>query len=103
MDSHDSANIASQISPACGHCEVFYGIQAVCVDHEVSVVLVDGWCLASIPTIEELGKRFLLEEMYCVHIEPGGVTGKDDLVGLGDKVGIGGGFEAGFCFLCLTI
>ncbi len=38
-----------------------------------------------------------------MHIEPGAVTGEDDLMCLRGKVRIGGGLKAGFRFLYLTV
>ncbi len=60
MDSHDCADIASEIPPTCSYCKVFDGIQAIRVDHEVAVVLVHRRCLASVSTVKELRQRFLL-------------------------------------------
>lgn len=53
MNSHDRANITSKISSARSDGKIFYRIQSVCVDHEISIVLVHGWCLAAITVIEE--------------------------------------------------
>jgi len=74
VDSHYSANISSKIAPASGDCEIFRWVETVGVDHEVAIVFVDGWCLASIATIEELWEAFLLCIVDGVHIEPGAVA-----------------------------
>ena len=37
MDAHDGTDIAGQISSARCDRQVFIGIQAICIDHEVSV------------------------------------------------------------------
>ena len=54
MDSHNGANISCKISSASSDSEVLGGVKAICVDHEVAVVLIDCRCFASVATIEEL-------------------------------------------------
>ena len=53
MYSHNGANISCKISSTGSNGEVFRGIEAICVDHEVAVVLIDCWRFASVATIEE--------------------------------------------------
>ena len=53
MDSHNGANISCKVSSAGSDSEVLGGIEAVSVDHEVAVVLVDRRCFASVAAIEE--------------------------------------------------
>ena len=54
MYSHNGADISCKISSTSSDGEVFRGIEAICVDHEVAVVLIDCWRFASVATIEEL-------------------------------------------------
>jgi len=86
MDAHNSAYISRQISPACRNCKIFDRIQTVCVDHEVSIVLIYCWCLASIPVVEEFREGLALNIIDLVHIKPSAVTWQDDGMCLGDKM-----------------
>jgi hypothetical protein len=74
MNSHDCADISCQVPSACGHRQVLHWVQTVCVDHEVSVILVYGWCLASISVVEELWESLSFNGVDLVHIEPSTVT-----------------------------
>ena len=78
MYPHDRANISSQISPASGNSQVFDWIKTVCVDHEVPIILVDCWSLASISIIEEFRQGFGFDFVYLAHVEPGAITREDD-------------------------
>lgn len=60
VHTHNGAHIASQIPSASGDCEVLCRVQSVSVDHEITVVLVDRRCLATVAVVEEFGKRLLL-------------------------------------------
>lgn len=82
MDSHDSTNISGEISSTCCDCKVFGRIEAVRIDHEVTVVLVNGWCLASIAAIEEFREGPLLGLVDRMHVKPCTVTGQDNGVPL---------------------
>lgn len=53
MDSHNGANISCKVSSAGSDGEVFGWIEAVGVDHEVAVVLIDCRGFASVAAIEE--------------------------------------------------
>lgn len=74
MNSHDGANISRKISSACCHGKIFHWIQAIGVDHEVSVVFVDSWCLAAITVVEEFRQRLFLKVVDLMHVEPGTVA-----------------------------
>src|SRR5258708_4879970 len=86
MDSHNSANISSQIPSASSDGQVLYGVQPVGVDHEVAVVLVDGWSLASVSVVEELWQGLSFDIIDVVHVEPAAVTWENYRVCLRDKV-----------------
>lgn len=75
MDAHYGANVSCKITPACCNGKVLDRIESVRVYHKVSVVFVDSWCFASIPTIEEFGKRLLLYGSNLMHIEPLAIAG----------------------------
>ncbi len=75
MDSHDSAYISGKIPSACGDCEVFGRVEAVRIDHEVTVVFIDSWCLASVAAVEEFWEASLLGFVNRMHVKPGTVTG----------------------------
>ena len=77
MDSHYGAYISSQISSTCSDRQVFLRIEAIGIYHEVAIILVDGGRLASVTVIEELGKSFLFDVGYLMHVEPGAVTRQD--------------------------
>jgi hypothetical protein len=70
VHAHDSTYIASQVPSACGYCEVLCRVQSVCVDHEITVVLVDSGCLAAVAVVEELRKCLLLDVVNSRHVEP---------------------------------
>src|ERR1700709_2038692 len=86
VHSHNSTNISSQISAAGGNGQVFNRVEAICIDHEISVVLVHSWSLTSISVVEEFRKSFSFNAVNFMHVEPGTVTGEDDRVRLRDKV-----------------
>ncbi len=75
MYTHDSTDISSKISPAGRYCQVFYWVKAICVDHEVPVIFVNGWRLAAIPVVEELWQCFPFNVVDLAHIKPCAVTG----------------------------
>lgn len=50
---HDGANVTGKVPATSSHSKVLRGVQAVSVYHEVTVVLVDGWRLASVSVVEE--------------------------------------------------
>jgi hypothetical protein len=86
VDTHDGADITSQVSSAGCDCQIFDGVKTICVDHEVAVVLVDSWRFASIPVVEEFGHGLAFYFMDGVHIKPGAVARKDDRVSLRHKM-----------------
>lgn len=53
MYSHNGADISCKISSTGSDGEVFRWIEAICVDHEIAVILIDCWRFASVATIEE--------------------------------------------------
>ena len=78
MHSHDSANVTRKVSSAGSDGEILDWVQSIAVDHEISVVFVYCWCLASIPRIEEFWQRLLLDVVYRVHIKPSAIAGQDN-------------------------
>lgn len=48
MHPHDRANVTGQIPPTRRHRQVFSRVQPVCVDHEISIVLVHARRLAPV-------------------------------------------------------
>ena len=78
MHPHYSTDISSKISSTSGHSEIFRGIQTVCVNHEVTVVFINGRSLASIAAIEEFGKGPFLGFVDSVHVKPSAVAWKND-------------------------
>lgn len=86
VHAHDSTHISSQVPSACSHCEVLCRVQSVCVDHEITVVLVDRRSLAPVAVVEELGKCLLLNVVNSRHVEPCAVGRQDDSVILVDQM-----------------
>lgn len=86
MDTHDGANIASQVSSCCSHCQILARVESVCVDHEISIVFVDMWRFAPVAIVEEFWQSLALDIVDGVHVEPGAVAGQNDRVCLRDEV-----------------
>lgn len=86
MHAHDGTDIARQIAAAGGDGKVLDRVQAVGVDHEVTVVLVYRWGLAPVPVVEELGQRFPLDVVDRVHVKPGAVAREHNRMGLRDQM-----------------
>lgn len=86
MNAHNSANIASQVPAAGCDCQIFNRVEAICVDHKIAIILVDSWCFAPVPVVEELGHSFTLDFVNSIHVEPGTVAGKDNRVSLRDEM-----------------
>ena len=86
MDSHDGAHISSKVSSARGHCEIFGWVDAISINHEVTVILVYRRRFAPISTVEEFRQGFPLQKVDGMHIEPGTVTREDDGMSLCDQV-----------------
>lgn len=101
VDTHDGADISRKVPPTCRDSQVFGRVQAVCVDHEIAIVLVDGRGLASVTGVEELGQGLAFEVVYLMHIEPGAVAGEDDGVCLFNEVAAGSRLDVGLCLLRL--
>ena len=93
MNTHNSAHITGKVATASSDGQVLNGVQSISVDHEVSVIFVGSGCLATVAAIEELGESFLLNGVDSVHVEPCGVAGEDDRMGLGDELFARSGFE----------
>lgn len=89
MYAHNGAYVSCEISSTGRDGEIFGRVEPVCVDHEVTVIFVNRWCLASVATVEELGQRFALEAVYLMHVEPSAVTWQNDGVCLRDEVRAG--------------
>lgn len=86
VDAHDCAHVTSQV-PATGcHSQVFDGVEAICVDHKIAVVLVNSRRLASISVVEELRHGLALDIVDGVHVEPSAVAWENDRVGLRHKM-----------------
>jgi hypothetical protein len=84
MYAHDCANISSKISAASSEGKILARIETVGIDHEVAIVLVNGWSLASVPVVEELWQSLALNVVDRVHIKPSAVTWEDNGVCLRD-------------------
>lgn len=74
VNAHDSANITSQIPSASRDSQILDGVKTICVDHEITIVLVDGRCFASVSVVEEFGHGLALDFVDNIHIEPGAVA-----------------------------
>jgi hypothetical protein len=74
VDTHDGTDITSQISSAGCDCQVLDGVETICVDHKVTIVLVDSWRFASVSVVEEFGHGLAFDFVNGVHIEPSTVT-----------------------------
>lgn len=98
VDTHDGADITGEVATASGDGQVFDGVQSICVDHEITVVLVDGGGLASIPAVEELCESLSLDGVDGVHVKPRGVAGEDDGMGLRHEMIACRRFDG--CLLC---
>jgi hypothetical protein len=86
VNAHDRAHITGQV-PATGcHSQVFDGVEAICVDHKIAVVLINSRRLASVSVVEELRHGLALDIVDGVHVEPCAVTWENDRVGLRKKV-----------------
>ena len=86
VHTHNRADISCQISPASSDRQIFYWIQTICVDHEISVVLVNSGRLASIPVVEEFWESFPFDSVDFVHVEPCAVAWENDRMCLRDEV-----------------
>ena len=87
VHAHHGAYVARQVPTTCGNGQVLHGVEPICVDHKVTIVLVRDRGLAAVPVIEELGKGLALDAVDRVEIEPSAVAGQDDGVSLGDQMG----------------
>ena len=74
MDSHNGADISCEVTPAGSDGEVFGGVETICVDHEVAVVLVDCRCFASIAAIEEFRQGLSFFFVNQAHVKPSAIT-----------------------------
>lgn len=83
---HNSADISGEVTATSRDSEVFNRIQSVSVDHKISVILVNGGCLAAVPTIEELCQSLLLNGVHSVHIEPCGITWENNCMCLRNEM-----------------
>ena len=86
MDAHDGADISGKVATAGGNRKVLDGVESIGVNHEISIVLVDGGSLAAVSAIKELGQGFLLYRVDDVHIKPGGIAGENNGMCLGDQM-----------------
>lgn len=80
MYTHDSADITSEISPTSRNSQIFDRVEAIGINHEVPVVLVNSWSFASIPVVEKFWECLSFDVVDLVHIKPSAVTWKDDRV-----------------------
>ena len=97
VDAHDGADIASQVPPAGSDGEVLGGVQAVGVDHKVSVVFVHGRRFAAVAAVEELGQSLALAVVDVAHVEPGRIAGDDGRVCLRDEVRARSSLQVSLC------
>lgn len=91
MDTHDGANVASQIPSTRGKGQVLGRVQSIGVDHKVAVVFVNGRGFASIARVEELWQGLAFDSVDFVELKPGRVRRDHDGVGLGCQVLLGFG------------
>lgn len=95
MDTHDSADITCKVATASSDSQVFNGVKTVGIDHEITVVLISSGSLAAVAAIEELCESLLLNGVDGVHVEPGGIAGKDNGMGLCHQLLARGGLQRG--------
>lgn len=74
MNTHDGTDITSQVPSAGCDCQVLNGVETICVDHKVTVVLVDSWRFASVSVVEEFSHGLAFDFVNSVHIEPSAVA-----------------------------
>lgn len=86
MDSHDGANITSQVSTASRYCQILDGVQSVGIDHKVAIVFVDSGGFASVAVVEELGHGLAFDVVNRVHVEPGTIARQDNRMCLGNEM-----------------
>lgn len=86
MDAHNRTHITGKITATSSDSQVFDGVQAVGVDHEVTIVLVSCRRLAAVASVEELRERLLLDGIDGVHVEPVCIARKDNGVCLSDEL-----------------
>lgn len=89
VNPHYCTHISRKIPSASGHCKVLRRIKPVCIDHEITIVLIDSWSLASVTTVKEFWKCSLFCFVDRVHVKPGAVAWKDDGMSLCYQVGSG--------------
>ena len=85
MDTENSTNVTSQISSTGGESQVFFGLQSITINHEISPIFVHSRSLAPIPSIKELRERLALDGMDFCHIEPRAVGWNNNGMSLLDK------------------
>lgn len=93
MHPHDTPHITRQIPPARRDCQIFTRIQAVRVDHEISVILVYARRLAAVLVAEELWDGAALDRVDGTEREPRRVGWNDERVGLRGEVGCSKGMK----------
>lgn len=74
VNSHNSTDVPGKIPPTCRYREILCRVQTVCVDHEVTIVFVDCWSFAPVPTVKELWQSLSLKLVDVVHVEPCTIT-----------------------------
>ena len=48
VHTHDSTDISSKISTTCCKCQVFARPESVCINHKVTIILVNGRCFGAV-------------------------------------------------------
>ena len=74
VNSHNGTDVPGKIPPTCRYREILCRVQTVCVDHEVTIVLVDRWSFAPVSAVKELWQSLSLKLVDVVHVEPGAIT-----------------------------
>lgn len=82
VHTHDRANIASKVTSTGCDGKIFHRVEPVGINHEVTIIFIDSWSLASVAVVEELGQRLALNVVNRVHVEPGAITWQHDGVRL---------------------
>lgn len=70
VDTHDGTHIASQVSSTGSHGKVLSRSEPVCIDHEVTIVLVNGRRLGPVARVKKLRESTAFDGVCFRHVEP---------------------------------